>query len=428
MRESLRVKFGDLKNGMRYYSQYDWSGLTWLSGVGVMAGSIHDPPGKRGMAHVVEHLITCRSRKYQDPKRVNSLFWRYLGGPDDDRNIRIDRSSTFYGHLDLLRKGYMLNVFDVMASFVHPRRRIIDPELAMAEFAAVHNEYCLRGVDAIEMFLDDSMHGLMYEKNPAGNRIDCDLEDLKKMTVPDVRRFLRRYYVPKNMFVVVLGPPFREVKDLAEKYFGDLDVVTEPVLDYDHTDDLPELKDVKQLEIIREGIHQYHCGIGFPTEASSSLDAEAIDVLARIWEMRLERLRDENREFEGGVYRNPVEVSRSFTHGLIWARFATVSGEFEKYAEKAILEETKKLKTDLVGDEELEAAKGRMADVYTDAFRNTANNLAEMIIEAVCNGDKDLVRLHDFKNRLRKVTRHRLRDAANKYFTRHYARVLIRPA
>ena len=48
-------------------------------------------------------------------------MWKYMGGPDNNRNIRTDRTSVFYGHGDLLRRKHMLAVFDIMASFVHPR-------------------------------------------------------------------------------------------------------------------------------------------------------------------------------------------------------------------------------------------------------------------------------------------------------------------
>jgi len=428
MRESLKVKFGDLKNGLRYYGQYDWSGRTWVSGVGVMAGSIHDPRGKSGLAHVTEHLITSVSKKYPDLGENNALFRRHLGGRDDDANIFTNRTVTFYGHESLLYRRYMLKMLDILASFVHPNDRIIDPEMAKAELAAIHQEYYLRGVDIMDVFLEDHMHALMYEKNPARNRIDCNVDDLENITTGDVKRFLRRYYVPQNAFVVILGPRFQEVKNMAEKYFDDWESTGgEPGLDYDRSEDFPELKKIKQVEISR-GAHQYHCGIGFPTEPYASPDRAAIEVLARVWEARLGRLRDDNREFNGGAYRHPVELSRSFVHGMIWAHIATTSNEFEEHAEEIILEETEKLRTDLVSHEELEAEKGKMLDEYRGAFRDSADDLAEMVIEAAANGDPDLVGLHDFRNSLEKVGRRRLRNIANKYFTKNYARVLIKPA
>lgn len=422
MRESIKVKCGILENGMRFYSQYDSSKSTWLSGIGVRVGSIYDPPGKVGLAHIVEHFISCVSKKYPDQNQVDLILRRYLGGPDDDINIRTDRCSTFYGHWGLRKKDYMLKVFDIMASFVHAKYMMINSDIAKTELQAINNEYFLRGVDIMETLLDDEMHAVLYDKNPARNRKDCTLESLQSITVRDVRQFLRRYYVPKNMFVVVVGPPFQEVKQIAENYFGNWDDKSAPTFNYDESDMVPLFSSIKSKEVLRE-VGQYHCGIGFPTETYLSPDAEAIDILGHLWEIRLERLRD-----NAGIYRNPVEVERSFAHGIIWARFATKNREFEKYGEDVILEEAGRLRTDLVTGDELEAVVRKIEDDYLIAFSRGPDNLVEMIVDATCNGDQELTRLHSYLDRLRKVSRRLLRDVANKYFMENYARVLIKPA
>jgi len=160
-----------------------------------------------------------------------------------------------------------------------------------------------------------------------------------------------------------------------------------------------------------------------------SKDAEALDVLARILAFRLRwRLREENRNFYEGVYRANVYTSRSFVHGLLYTNFATVGGEFAKRGEEIVLEEVRKLKEGLVDDREFDAMVFYLDNNYLDVFRKVALNLSEMIIEAVCNGDEELTHLHSFRQRLHRVTRKKLRCVANKYFTKNYARVLIKPA
>jgi predicted Zn-dependent peptidase len=113
---------------------------------------------------------------------------------------------------------------------------------------------------------------------------------------------------------------------------------------------------------------------------------------------------------------------------MICVSFATASRDFAAYGEEAVLEETEKLKTDLVGEPQFEDTKERMLDEYVEAFRKSSEVLADMIIAAASNGDEELVRLHDFERRMKKLKPKKLCDVANKYFTKHYARVLIRPA
>ncbi len=423
-----RVHVEPLDNGMMLYAH---PGAANVSGIGFKAGSIYDPPGLVGMAHYVEHLVSRISRQYPNVHDNDLLFRKYMMGPGKNCNIRTDRWSVFYGNDTLLRRKHMEEIFAVMASFVHPKSRIIDLEGAQIESAAVHEEYFNYGIDVMENLLDDLMHQTMYEgtNNPARHRIDCEVDDLKRITLKNADQFLRRYYVPKNASVIILGPKVEDAKALALRHFRDWDDKRTPILGYDHSEDLPKLSGVRSHETERPGIHQYHCGIGFPTETYKTNDAEAIDVLGEIFEARLElAIRDGNRDFNGGSYRTPVLTERSFVHGMFWASFATISHEFETRAEEIVLREYEQLKNDLVSQKELESAIGSLYNEYLDAFWNTPSDLSERIIDAAVNGDGDLTQMHAFRSKVLRVSRKKVREIANKYFGKNYARVLIKPA
>jgi len=423
-----QVQVVPLGNGMKLYCH---PGNTNLSGIGFAAGSIRDPKGKVGLAHYVEHVITGRSERYPDARELDLLMWKYMGGADNNRNIRTDRTSVFYGHGDLLRRKHMLTVFDMMASFVHPKTRIVDPERLLIEAGAVHQEFYLRGKDFIESLLDDLFHRTMYTKNPIRHRVDCEVEDLKSITPQDVERFLRRYYVPKNAFAIILGPKTEDAKAMAERYFADWEGKSTPILDYDHTDDFPELSSVRSFELERAGIGQYHFAIGFPTEGYTSADGAALDVIKDILEYRLNLLlRDGNRDVDKGVYRTPTYTERSFVHGFIEATFATTSRSFEARAEDIVLGEFRRLTTELVPHDELETMIEVSRNAYLDAFWNVPLSLSELIIYAATNEDTDLQGLHAYRGEILRINRRKIREVANKYFSKgkNYARVLIKPA
>lgn len=418
------VSVGRLKNGLIFYSHYDQ--VAHVSGIGVKAGSIQDPHRKRGMAHLLEHVITSRTKELSDFE-VDLLFWKYMGGPDKDRKIQTDRFATFYGHGTLHRKHFMLQCFPVFASMV--RHSILDPNDVLSEKGAVREEYFMRGIDWLPVLVDDLMHESMYEKNPARNRIDCEPEELKSITIDEMKGFLRKYYVPNNMFVIVLGPSHEDAKRMAQKYFGDMTPRQISKLDYDFSEDMPLLSAPKIVEVSRPGIHQHHFALGFPTEKYISKDAETIDILAQILDFRLyRRIRSENRDPEKGVYRVEVETSRSFVHGLIYIYFASSSGEFVEESKTAVIEELEKLKQEKVLPEELDAMKTRLEAEYGEAFSGSPEDLADLIIAASCNGDEELERLHSFKANLRRVTRKKILDAANKYFIGNYVQILVVPA
>jgi len=419
------VKVGMLPNGLRFYSQYDWSGGTNLAGIGIKAGAIHAPPGCVGLPHLVEHLLARESLKYP-PDEVDFIFEKFLGDPDDDINIRIDRISTNFGFGDLLRRKDMLICLDVMAHFL--RDKIVTTEGIDVEKAAVHNECYLRGRDVMPVLLDDLFHEIAYKKNPARLRIDGEKKDLKNIKQSQIKSFIDKHYTTGNMFLIVLGPKFEEVKELAKQYFGDCKEKSSPTLDYDNSEDLPSLSLPRIAELARD-TGQYHFAIGFYTRNYLSDDTEAIDILARILAMRLRHiLRDCNRKFGGGVYRANAHTSRSFIHGLIYVTFATVNSEFAKEAREVVIQEFKKLKEKLVDERELEAMVYRMNTTHMETFKKVPLSLAEMIIEAVCNGDEDLARLHSYRQRLHKVNRKKLLCVANKYFSPNYIQAMVRPA
>ena len=243
----------------------------------------------------------------------------------------------------------------------------------------------------MESLLNDLMHRTMYKKNPVRNRVDCEIEDLKNITLGDAERFLRRYYVPKNAFAIILGPKVEDAKAMAERYFGDWEGKSIPILDYDRAEDFPELSSIRSFELARPGIRQYHLAIGFPTETYKTSDGATLDVIRNILEFRLNLLlREGNRDLEKGVYRVPLYTERSFVHGLIEATFATTSREFTAHAEEVVLGEFRRLTTELVLHEELEMAVEVNRNTYLDAFWNAPGNLCELIIDAATNEDGGL--------------------------------------
>ncbi len=419
-----RVSVGQLRNGMRFYSQFDPN--THLGGIGVKAGSAHDPPDKRGLAHFTEHVVAGSSAKHDDRTVDLEYYEKYMGGPDASANIRTDYVSTFYGHDSLLWRPHLTDCFDMLANLIlHPQ--IKESRVAL-EKAAVHNEYHLYGEDSLFERARVRLNQVLYEKNPVRNRIDCELPEFERVGIADVHAFMRRYYVPRNMFIILFGPTFAEVKRTAERYFEDWGRPTTPILDYDHSDDVPRLTAVRSVEEVAPNIGQTHVMLGFPTETANTMDAAALDILARIWAFRLRtRLREDNRDFRKGVYRVHVIPERTYLHGLLRIWFATVGAQFADAAETIVLEEAQRLRESFVLDDELDAMRKSLEWQYRDAFKNSPGILSEMVIDSVANGDEELQGLHSYIPRLHTVTRSSLRVVAQKYLTPYYARAIIRP-
>lgn len=414
-----RVTTGVLKNGFRFYAHIN--PRDHVSGVGVRAGSVHDPPEKSGLCHLAEHMVAHFSREEE-------LVWETYAG-EDNTNIRVDRTSTFYGHDDLFKRDYMWELFDIVAKHLrHPALERV--HLVRTEQAAVRNEYLEHGKDNITDTLETLLHEEMYEKNPVRNRIDCEEESLKRITVHDVTEFVKKYYVANNMFAIVLGPSFQEVKKSAERKFSDFPARPVPQLPYEHTESLPVLPGVKSVERAWPDIHQWHSAIAFPIPPLGSRDDEVFAVLGRILKFRvIDGIRRQNYEWDGGAYHPRVELFRSHLHGMLAVMCATPTEESARLCEEKIIAECESLRAQWVQEKELVAMRTALHDAYIGAFQEYSSVLAEMIIEATTSGDEELQRLTSYLGRLARVGMKSIRRVANEYLTPdRYLRIIIKPA
>lgn len=419
------VKFDRISNGMIFYSQV--STAAHMGGVGIKAGSVNDPSGKRGLAHLAEHVIFGGHDPESERDIDVNYYERYMGGPESDAMVQTGHTYTFYGVDQLLRRSHLLDCFDRLSSQVVGRR--ITTVATEREKAAVHNEYYRNGSDFIPDILGVHLRKLIYVTNPVKNRVDCELPEFEKATASDIRRFVRRWYVPRNMFAILFGPQFFEVKRRVEKNFGGLVSDSEPNLEFDRADCFPVFTGIRYKNISLPRINQHHVAIGFPTEIFGSKDSEALDVLARILAFRLRmRIRNGNQDFRRGVYRVMAYTERTYLHGMFYIVFATVgTAEYTREVEDVILDEINKLKRQLALPDELDAVRKNMEWQHRLIFRDSPGILAGMVIDCAANGDEELAGLHSFIPNLRRVTQRKLREAVNKYFSSGLAVVRICP-
>jgi len=277
------------------------------------------------------------------------------------------------------------------------------------------------------------VHWHLYRNNPARHRIDCGQTNLRGIKLGQVRQFIRDRYTTESMFVILIGPKNHEAVEKVREYFGDLPQRSSVPLIYDHSDDFPVLKGIQSFELVRPGIRQHHVAIAFPVGKYLSKDSEALDVLAAIWEHRIEqRLREENTDFNAGIYHPDTWFPRTFTHGLVVGQFATVGdGEYVERAIAMAIEECEKLKTDESNtlDEDCEDRKAYLKDSFEQMFLWFPIELCEAITEATCNGDPKLKHLISYYQRLSRVTPKRLCEVAQKYFTTpdRFIKVVVKP-
>lgn len=419
-----KVGWHDLENGIRVYYFYDSGGTTHICNVGFKVGSVHDLPG---MAHLAEHIL-FRGRKSGPEDPVYNMIYRYFGGMER-HNIFTSYAITNYGGLGLYRRSHMREVMPVIVDVL--KDRFISREGISIEKAVINNEFRQHDLDKPESQLGELFLQTTYETNPIRRPVIGEMSELRKFTPRMIRQFIQKYYVALNMFTLVFGPKKEESLAIAREYLDDWPYVGQPpVLDLKSFDKVPKFTKPRITETGRVGLAQHYVMTGFPTGCYNSKNDAALDIIEMIVERRLyDILREKSSRFTEGTYHHPTFTDRSLVHGTIGAWFATASLDFAKYGRDAIVKEFVRLTEEAVSWDLFDSFRDSAREKFLSSFRDTPEQVADMVIQSAANGDSDLEHLHSYTERLNRLKPSVLREVAKKYFDPNsFASVIISPA
>lgn len=226
-----------LPNGLRVLLHEDHRTPQVAVNVWYRVGFADDPPGKRGLAHLFEHMM-LRGSKHVGRDRSFGLLTA-AGASEQNATTSFDRTNYFEtvpsNQLALAlwiesdRMGFFLDTLD---------GAILDKEKEV-----VRNEYRSGTQDKPYAFLQRFARNAVYPMgHPYHWTIEGEMQDTDAITIDDVRTFFRAHYGPNNATLVIAGDIDRvAAKALVEKYFASLPrspavrdprvVVTAPILD-----------------------------------------------------------------------------------------------------------------------------------------------------------------------------------------------------
>lgn len=188
-----------LPSGLRVFFQEDKGQPSVIVASVVGIGSVGDPAGKEGMAHLVEHL-NYRSRHGDKPKTMDYI--KSLGG---EFNGGTAKDTTVY---------YVIAPKDALPELLAMEaQRMLDPlagvteEVLKVEREVVRNELRQRNesADGVSQGVDQIFSMLFPAGHPYHRSVIGSHESLKSITLDDVKAFTKKYYVPANVTIVVAG-------------------------------------------------------------------------------------------------------------------------------------------------------------------------------------------------------------------------------
>lgn len=203
-----------LANGMKVIVKEDRRAPSAVHMVWYRTGSMDEPEGVSGVAHVLEHMMFKGTRKV-GPGEFNKRV-AAVGGRD---NAFTSKDYTaYFQQVPPQRLGEMMALeADRMVNL-----RITDAEFKR-ELEVVKEERRLRTDDQPRALVYEQLMATAFQAHPYRRPVIGWMTDLDAMQAQDTRDWYRNWYAPNNAYLVVVGDvDHQAVFRLARAHYGKL--------------------------------------------------------------------------------------------------------------------------------------------------------------------------------------------------------------
>ena len=433
-------------------------------------GSVYERPGITGVAHLFEHMMFKGARTIgtrdieQDLQIIEQLDVlraeiqaaeieldrRYqLGEIDDpdDPAVRSPRHQELLGEFEALlaRQSDLLipeefsriytaegasamnagTSYDFTIYFINvpanklelwfwmESDRLANPVFRefYAERSVVHEERRLRTDSTPIGKFQEQFEAMFWQSSPYGWPVIGWPSDLEGITRDEALGFFDTYYAPNNLAAALVGDfDPDEAIALAERYFGRLARGARPPLQ-PRTREMPQLAEKRMVayaDTNPQVVIRYH------SVRDGHVDEPALVVLGQLLSGRTGRLyRSLVEEQEVATSASGGQAGFQF-EGMFELRGTARQGRTPEEVEQAIYAELEKLKTEPVGERELQKVKNQNA---ADTFRGLRSNFGLMMQLLIREGNRGWEHINTDPALYDAVTAEDVMRVANTWFT-----------
>jgi zinc protease len=203
-----------LANGMRVIVKEDHRAPTAVHMVWYRAGSMDEKDGYSGVAHMLEHMMFKGTQKVKGGE-----FNRIVAeaGGRDNAFTSFDYTAYFQIVPNTALPRMMALEADRMANL-----RLTPADFA-SEMKVVQEERRLRTEDNPQALVWEALNSAAYQAHPYRRPVIGWMDDLEHMTWQDAHDWYKRWYVPNNAYLLVVGDvDHNQVFKEAERTYGRL--------------------------------------------------------------------------------------------------------------------------------------------------------------------------------------------------------------
>jgi zinc protease len=368
----LDYKITTLGNGLKVVLLEDHSTPIVHLQLWYHVGSKDERPGRTGFAHLFEHMMfkgSLNVEPEQHPSVISSVGGQSNASTNEDSTIYWETVPAQYLPLILWLEA------DRMASLR------IDEAVFKTEREVVKEERRMRVENPPYGRLSEIIYGEAFKVHPYKHPTIGSMVDLEAASIEDVREFYRTYYVPNNATLVLVGDfDSAEALRLVEQYLGRVPK-SKPV-----PRDIP--KEPPPTKERRVTVHEPRplpaVVVAHPITFDGHPDSYPLHIASKI-------LSDgqSSRIYRSLVYEKQIALA-AFGQGniiedpnLFFAVAVVQPGRSPEDAEKALIAELDRLKTEPVSSEELERSKNQFARDYIlgrESNQQKATHLAHAVV------------------------------------------------
>ncbi|MHC4069467.1 MAG: M16 family metallopeptidase [Planctomycetota bacterium] len=392
-----------LENGLDVITLEDFSCPVVAVQLWYHVGSKNEDPERQGFAHMFEHMM-FRGTDILGPTD-HFGFIRRVGGTTNgytsfDRTVYLETLPA-----DQLGLALWLEV-ERMA-FLKIDQEAFDTERKVVE------EERRRGVNQPYGTLFENLFAEIFSVHPYQWTPIGKIPHLRASSVQELRDFWKRYYVPSNSTLIIVGAvTHEEAQHQARRYFGWLPKYPEPPR---VTVKEPERTEAKSITLKEDNAPAPVVGVVYRTVPMSHKDSVVVEILASILgggnssRLYRELVAEKQLAVEAQAMSGSFEQDGLFGAGAV---LSPIGGDAKGVLE--IVEgHIRRLRTEPVSEKELNKAKNQMLrSLVTQNLR--IDSKARMLGEAAVEyGDVSQVNRH--LEEIRGVTREDVVRVANEY-------------
>jgi zinc protease len=240
-------------------------------------GSRHDPPGRAGLAHLIEHMVYKGTARFAKGEYDRIL---HAAGAIHNASTWFDRTNYY---IVIGNDRYPL-ALELEADRM--RGATLTPEDLRDEAAVVCNEL-QRNEDDPDTAFFERLQAVAFREHAYGRPVGGTIEQVRAITAEDLRDFYDRRYRPDAACLVVAGDyDDARILDEIEAVFGSIAPGPRPMIGAEREtapapDCEPPQGGERRFEQRKAGSHEM-LAIAYKVPGRAHADQYALDVLAQI--------------------------------------------------------------------------------------------------------------------------------------------------